>query len=189
MLCEKCNKNQATFHYAEVINGVRSEHHLCSECAANTDVSFYSSIFENDENFTRLISGILGGKAIVSGNGESDKSVNVTCPNCKTTYGEFVKNSRFGCPVCYDIFGLLISDKMKKIHGSKVYMGKKPMKYGKPEEEPLEYVEREEDNNLDREIEILRKKLKSAVEEEDFEEAARLRDLIAELSRKEGKNA
>lgn len=33
------------------------------------------------------------------------------------------------------------------------------MKYGKPEEEPLEYVEREEDNNLDREIEILRKKL------------------------------
>ena len=45
MLCEKCNKNQATFHYAEVINGVRSEHHLCSECAANTDVSFYSSIF------------------------------------------------------------------------------------------------------------------------------------------------
>lgn len=68
-------------------------------------------------------------------------------------------------------------------------MGKKPMKYGEPEEEPLEYVEREEDNNLDREIEILRKKLKSAVEEEDFEEAARLRDLIAELSRKEGKNA
>ena len=55
--------------------------------------------------------------------------------------------------------------------------------------QPLEYVEREEDNNLDREIEILRKKLKSAVEEEDFEEAARLRDLIAELSRKEGKNA
>lgn len=50
----------------------------------------------------------------MSGNGESDKSVNVTCPNCKTTYGEFVKNSRFGCPVCYDIFGLLISDKMKK---------------------------------------------------------------------------
>lgn len=46
MLCEKCNKNQATFHYAEVINGVRSEHHLCSECAANTDVSFYSSILK-----------------------------------------------------------------------------------------------------------------------------------------------
>lgn len=45
----------------------------------------------------------------------------------------------------------------EKIHGSNVYMGKKPMKYGKPEEEPLEYVEREEDNNLDREIEILRK--------------------------------
>ena len=35
MLCEKCNKNQATFHYAEVINGVRSEHHLCSECAVS----------------------------------------------------------------------------------------------------------------------------------------------------------
>ena len=60
----------------------------------------------------------------MSGNGESDKSVNVTCPNCKTTYGEFVKNSRFGCPVCYDIFGLLISDKIswqQRIYGQEAY--------------------------------------------------------------------
>ena len=49
MLCEKCEKNQATFHYTEVVNGVKNEHHLCSECAANTDMSYYSTIFDNDQ--------------------------------------------------------------------------------------------------------------------------------------------
>ena len=56
MLCEKCQKNVATFHYTEVVNGVKNEHHLCSSCAANTDVSYYSSIFDNDMHFTKLLS-------------------------------------------------------------------------------------------------------------------------------------
>lgn len=33
MKCEKCNKNEATFHYSENINGRRSERHLCADCA------------------------------------------------------------------------------------------------------------------------------------------------------------
>lgn len=41
MLCEICGENEATFHYSEVVNGNKTEHHLCSECAAKTDIKAY----------------------------------------------------------------------------------------------------------------------------------------------------
>ena len=94
MLCEKCQKNVATFHYTEVVNGVKNEHHLCSSCAANTDVSYYSSIFDNDMHFTKLLSGLLGAQGFLSDNGNDDPAVNVVCPKCGMTYGEFIASSR-----------------------------------------------------------------------------------------------
>ena len=44
MLCEICGENEATFHYSEVVNGNKTEHHLCSECAAKTDISYYTNL-------------------------------------------------------------------------------------------------------------------------------------------------
>ena len=73
MLCEKCGKNPATFHYTEVVNGVKSEHHLCAECAANTDVSYYSNVFDSDMNITELLAGLLG-EDEVFGDNSSDPS-------------------------------------------------------------------------------------------------------------------
>lgn len=34
MLCEHCKKREATVKYVEVINGVKTEHNLCTQCAA-----------------------------------------------------------------------------------------------------------------------------------------------------------
>ena len=56
MLCEKCGINTATFHYTEVVNGIKSEHHLCKQCVVGTDMSYYTSFFDNDaqsKNFFR----------------------------------------------------------------------------------------------------------------------------------------
>lgn len=189
MLCEKCNKNPATFHYTEVVNGVKNEHHLCGECAAETDVSYYSSFFNNNENFTRLISGILGSKGIVTDNGKTGPETNVVCPRCRMTYDEFVNNSRFGCPECYDVFGILISDKIKKIQGSDNHIGKHPMKYGDVDKIMLEEKDNTDSKVVHKEIDILKKKLKAALDEEDYMEAARIRDLIAELKGKDCKDA
>ena len=36
MKCEKCNKREATTHLTKIVNGYKEEHHLCSECAANS---------------------------------------------------------------------------------------------------------------------------------------------------------
>lgn len=187
MLCEKCQKNVATFHYTEVVNGVKNEHHLCSNCAANTDVSYYSSIFDNDMHFTKLLSGLLGAQGFVSDNGSDDPAVNVVCPKCGMTYGEFVSSSRFGCPECYDVFGPLIAGTIKKIQGSDRHVGKKPMLYrmqepgGGQSGEPVAESQRD----ISKEIDFMTKKLKEAVSLEDYAEAARLRDAIAELKGKE----
>ena len=180
MICEICKKNQATFHYTEVVNGVKNEHHLCSECAANTDMSYYSSVFDNDQ-FGKLLSGILVGQ-LFKGVKEINPAGNVQCPNCKMTYGEFVKNSSFGCPECYDVFGPLIADKIKKIQGSDSHVGKHPVLYNKNiQVKPVENISTEQ--KLQDEIMFLSRRLKEAVAVEDFEEAARLRDLIAELKK------
>lgn len=189
MLCEKCKKNQATFHYTEVVNGVKNEHHLCNECAANTDISYYSSVFDNDQ-FGKLLSGILGSTNFLTGEKEKDPACNVQCPNCKMTYGDFIKTSAFGCSECYDVFGPLIADKIKKIQGSDTHVGKRPMLYSRNETTTAtqEITELKEED-IRKEIDFLSKKLKEAVSVEDFEEAARLRDVIAELRRKDDENA
>lgn len=187
MLCEKCQKNVATFHYTEVVNGVKNEHHLCSNCAANTDVSYYSSIFDNDMNLTQLLSGILGGQGLFSDSEKKDPARQVQCPKCGMTYGEFVNNSIFGCPDCYDVFGPLISDTIKKLQGSDHHVGKKPMIYGMSEKNNGDIAENtvnEDVQDVKKEIDFLSKKLKEAVSEEDFAEAARLRDVIAGLKGK-----
>lgn len=191
MLCEKCKKNTATFHYTEVVNGVKNEHHLCAECAANTDVSYYSSIFDNDMNLTQLLSGILGGRSLFADSGKEDPARQVQCPKCHTTYGEFVANSSFGCSECYEVFGPLISDTIKKLQGSDRHVGKKPMLYGmqdKRDENAGAVAEETAQADARKEIDFLSKKLKEAVADEDFAEAAKLRDLIAGLRGKEENN-
>ena len=181
MLCEKCEKNQATFHYTEVINGVKNEHHLCSECAANTDMSYYSTIFDNDQ-FGKLLSGILGGKNIFKESKDADPARNVQCPKCKMTYGEFITNSSFGCSECYDVFGPLITNNIKKIQGSDTHIGKRPMMHRTKDSIIGEVsIKRDEAMDVGAEIEYYTRLLKEAVATEDFLEAARLRDLIAEL--------
>ena len=48
MLCEICGENEATFHFSEVVNGNKTEHHLCSECAAKTDISYNTNLLDGE---------------------------------------------------------------------------------------------------------------------------------------------
>ena len=115
MLCEKCQQRQATFHYTEVVNGKKNEHHLCNQCAANTDMSYYTSIFDNDLQFKKLLSGLFASQSEGEEEKDSDPATRLQCPKCNMTYGEFISNSEFGCADCYDVFGPLIKDTIRKI--------------------------------------------------------------------------
>lgn len=197
MLCERCKIREANIQYTEVINGVKTDHHFCAQCAKELDFGPYSAIFDSEFPLGKLLSGLLG---IGSEQQEQKGSTHqVICPTCHTSYDEFIKNSRFGCPDCYSVFDLLISDNIKQLQGSESHKGKKP-KFHREDGEPsaeavLEPAESSPDSasaglhklyadSPEEQIRILDAKLQEALKREEYEVAAQCRDRIREL--KEG---
>lgn len=164
MLCEKCQEREATIFYTEIINGVKSEHSLCSECAKEMD-------FGEELPFGELLSGILGAYAAENEKRE-DTMEQVICPSCKMSYRDYIRQGVFGCEDCYNVFEPLIEGNIKKIQGNTVHTGKRP-RYNKNVEIKTEVREEE---TLEEKLAVLQEKLKEALREEDYEEAARLRD-------------
>ncbi|MCI8453348.1 MAG: excinuclease ABC subunit B [Lachnospiraceae bacterium] len=186
MLCEHCKTREATVKYVEVINGVKTEHNLCSHCARSVDIGQYSALFEGEFPLGRLLAGLLGMQNAESGTARYDS---VACPNCHTTYGEFVQNSRFGCPDCYSVFDPLIGDNIKKLQGNERHVGKRPKSVSGQADSggerhntagPAAGTENEAAGfqKLDarERVQILHARLKEALRREDYEQAAALRD-------------
>lgn len=203
MLCERCKIREANIQYTEVMNGVKTEHNLCAQCAKELDFGPYSAIFDGDFPLGKLLSGLLG----IGEDHKEEKMPQIICPTCKTSYEEFIKNSRFGCPDCYGVFDLLISDNIKQLQGSDSHTGKRP-RYKAAEDgtqEPVAEgkagagsvaagrdaiprgVEQEPEKaepNVEEQVRVLKARLADALAREEYETAAQCRDKIKEL--KEG---
>ena len=180
MLCEKCNENEATVHYTEIANGVKTEHHLCNECAKELDLSYYSNVLNSEFPFAKLLTGLLASSGLLEHESDSPMS-RVVCPKCGMNYQEFTRVGKFGCAECYNVFGPLIEEHLKKLHGNTENVGKKYR------QQMID--DRKNDTTEDglKEIETLTAKLKEAIELENFEDAAKFRDYIKAI--KEGKKA
>ncbi len=204
MLCERCKIREANIQYTEIANGVRTEHNYCAQCAKEMDFGPYSAIFEGEFPLGKILSGLLG----VPGEAEEEEKTNqIVCPTCGTSYDDFVKNSRFGCADCYSVFDLLISDKIKQLQGNVRHTGKHP-KFQKIKAEPFllnatgqpeeakKAAGRDNPENtaasacdagnaeggtVEAQIRGLEAKLREAVRTEEYEEAAKYRDQIRAL--------
>ena len=55
MLCERCKIREANIQYTEVINGVRTEHNFCAQCAKELDFGQYSAIFDGEFPLAQLL--------------------------------------------------------------------------------------------------------------------------------------
>ncbi|HIX16189.1 MAG TPA: UvrB/UvrC motif-containing protein [Candidatus Hungatella pullicola] len=187
MLCERCKIREANIQYTEVINGVKKEHHFCAQCAREMDFGPYSAIFDGDMPLGKLLSGLLG---LEDTRHEPDKLHQISCPVCKTTYDEFVKESRFGCADCYSVFGPLMEDSIKQLQGSVVHTGKRPSDGGGESdhmgEEETKSFEQEgfgARSDAEKEIQEWEAKRRDALRMEDYETAAVCRDRIRELKK------
>lgn len=186
MLCEKCRIREANIKYTEIINGMKKEHNLCSQCAKEMDFGPYSAILEGEFPLSMLLSSLLG-LSDSDAAARQQKTEEVICPTCGTTYEEFIKNSRFGCADCYHVFDLLIGEKIKKLQDNASHTGKQPkMRAGKPPEAAVS-SKGEMQFTKEEQIRQLERRLKSALEAEDYEQAAVCRDQIRAL--KEEKQA
>jgi len=90
------------------------------------------------------------------------------CSNCGLSYADFKKRGRLGCEECYTAFESKLTGLIKRIHGTTLHTGKIPSVNPQP---------------LTREIEMrkLRERLKQAIDREEYEEAARIRDEMKRL--------
>lgn len=183
MLCDNCNKNEATIHYTEVVNGVKNERHLCSECMQELDYGI-----EGEFPLSKLIRGILSAHLGNNGQETDEPLMQIKCNKCEMTYNEFTKLGKFGCAECYSVFGPLIMENIKKIQGHSTHTGKQYKRYIDKENKEIEKqysdistakVEKLRKKISDKEeIDAMEKQLKEAIKIEDYEEAARLRDAI-----------
>lgn len=218
MLCENCQKNEATLHYTKTVNGHKTEQHLCEECASATGASTfnYKTSFMNPElTLGDLLSTILGfPNSYTKANPYTKKDVK--CENCGMTFPEFLKKGKFGCNECISAFGSDIDESLKRIHGSDIHIGKRPINYiekairaSKTDGETTnnntnnidisnENIDNRSTDNINinnsnleveetRDIGKLEEKLNQALKEEQYEECARLRDKIRGLKEEEKK--
>lgn len=160
MLCDICHKNIATVHLTEIINDKVVEMHICQACAQTK---------ANELNEHLNISGFLGGLADMVG-GLPQERRSLRCPSCGLSYEEFKEKGRLGCEKCYETFRRFLLPLLKKIHSSIVHTGKSPVSLDKKTSGKPRITE-------------LHQRLKKAIQLEEYEEAARLRDQIKELEK------
>lgn len=181
MLCERCRIREANIKYTEVINGVKTEHNLCAQCAKEMDFGPYSAIFDGEFPLAKLLSGLLG----IGEETQEEKSYKgIVCPVCKTSYDDFVEKSRFGCQDCYSVFDPLIRDNIKKIQGSDRHVGKVPKFQAESIQNQGEETEKQgpkKELTPEEKIAMLQARLKEALQREEYEEAAVCRDEIRQL--------
>ncbi len=165
MLCDLCGKNQATVHLTEIIDDQMSELHLCEECARKKSIQM-------EQQFG--LADLLAGLVQFGQPKETAEAITLKCPNCGLSYQDFKRIGRLGCSECYSSFKRYLAPLLRKIHGSAKHVGKAPYKVTAKPRKKLSLAE-------------LRQRLQEAIEKEEFEEAARLRDRIRELEKDETK--
>lgn len=198
MLCERCKVREATIK-TRMISGRYGveEYHLCTTCAKELgmDLSLLedlSVLTDPDFSLEAFVSDLMNQFAPELCKGESGEKMRVVCPTCKMPLSEFMNNSRFGCPDCYGVFDLFISDSVKQLQGANAHKGKIPkMGYTKIDAKSMEEMQEilmEEEDPKQKRIRELSEELKKAIRDEEYEVAARCRDEIRAL-REEGADA
>jgi protein arginine kinase activator len=182
MLCDRCQKRDAKILYTEIINGIKKEQHLCEECA--TDYSSFQMekpLLNSELTLGDLLSTLLDNYYTTGQTKEAgDSKPDIICERCHTSYEEFLQKGRFGCADCYRSFNNQLGKTLKGIQGSEVHTGKRPKGYTTKMDRIIKGIT---------EAEKLALKLQEAIEKEEFEEAARLRDIIKQMKREEASNA
>jgi protein arginine kinase activator len=152
MICQACEKKPATVHFTEIKSGEKTVLHLCEECAGQKGLTHGGPI-------PSLL------QSLVEGMVSATRGSETRCPECGITFEEFRSKGRLGCPRDYEVFEKELVPLLEKIHSAKRHAGRLP-KGATPDTAREDRLLR------------LRRELTTAISEEKYEEAARLRDEI-----------
>jgi protein arginine kinase activator len=164
MLCCICKEKDATVHLTQIAGDKMQKVDLCEECAKHKGVNDPAGFSLAD-----LLLGLGASQELQQASG----GVEVKCPRCGFSQADFKKAGRLGCAECYTTFAEGLEGLLKTMHKGVRHVGKAPQS-------------QQQTRDLAERLKALRKKLEKAVDDENFEQAATLRDEIKQMSSKLG---
>ena len=156
MLCDICHQHEAVIHFTQVVNNKVTKMHFCTTCASKQGIS---GIDQLDKPFD-LLSKFLSALAL------PETFTDTKCPNCGKMLSEFKEDGKLGCQECWNVFRQDIVPLLKNLHGKT----RQKFRSGVSSR-----------SRVSAKIRTLQGKLQEAVEKEEFEEAARIRDEIRNI--------
>ena len=163
MICCICKEKEAKVHLTQIVGDKVQKVDLCDECAKKKGVDDSAGASLAD-----LLLGLGASQEMAQASGPEIK-----CPHCGFTQGDFKKAGRLGCAECYVTFAEGLEGLLKTMHKGTKHVGKVPQSL-------------QQTRDLSDRLKSLQKKLDKAVEEEDFEQAAQVRDEIKSTREKLG---
>ncbi|HET7422707.1 MAG TPA: UvrB/UvrC motif-containing protein [Gemmatimonadales bacterium] len=161
MSCDQCREREAVIHLTQIVNDQVTTLHLCERCAAEKGV-------ESPASVTKTPLGTFLAAMGKEAEAPAPKTAD-TCSRCGGSLQDFRESGRLGCPECWRAFETPLRDLLRRLHGSTHHVGERyadqPGAAGEPKVEVAD----------------LRERLRVAVESENFELAAELRDRLRVL--------
>lgn len=178
MLCQNCQKREATTHIKRVINGEATESHLCENCAK--ELGFDGFFDDFSLSIPNIFSSFFKDSAFALAGAKNEP-----CEKCGSSFDDIIRTGMVGCADCYSRFYDRLLPSIQRIHGRTGHVGRIPIEYTKVDDEPIK--EEKKELSVEEKIEKLESEMQKAVEAQNFEQAATLRDEIKELKGKEEK--
>ncbi|HSM36689.1 MAG TPA: UvrB/UvrC motif-containing protein [Longimicrobiales bacterium] len=163
MMCDHCGERDAVIHLTHIENNEMHSFHLCEACAAEKGIDPDAEADVNEPLAAFLAQ--MGDER-----SEAADAPDAECPYCSLSLEGFKKTGRLGCSQCYVAFESHLRNLMRRLHAGTQHVGKVYL----PPEDATD-VSREERLNG------LKRRLTRAVDSEDFERAAKIRDQIRSL--------
>lgn len=158
MVCEHCKERDAVVNLTKIKDNTVTHQHLCERCAAEQGVET-SVAPKATTALTDFLQAVNQQAASVPGD-------QAACHFCGATARDFRQSGRVGCARCYGAFERSLRELLRRLHGGARHTGRR---YVAPAAEVVEQA-----GELDR----LRDRLQRAIESEQFELAAELRDRL-----------
>jgi protein arginine kinase activator len=169
MICEHCKQRHANVTVTQVQHGQQMERHYCEVCAEQFH-PFQFEVMEEPASLQQLISNWFNFVPITKKETPASAAKTKACPTCGFTYREFLKQGKFGCGDCYKTFSEQLPQLLEKIQAGTKHVG---------------YVEESPSKEkIEQQIREFRTAMQQAIQEERFEDAAKLRDDIRALESK-----
>ena len=162
MQCTQCHERPAVIQFTQVADDQVVTLHLCERCAAEKGVETLGQLTKTP--IGNLVASLGQDLAAATAAGSSPAA----CARCGATFENFREAGRLGCPECYQAFAAPLRELLRRLHGSSRHLGRRYGGQGGAAGAGPTAVE-------------LREQLRRAVETEQFELAAELRDQLRGL--------